>query len=133
MRVPVHASQLLRSFAVLLAFLGAGVAFVHVTELPIPGSVVGMLLLTGALASGRLDVRHVEVAADALLSQLGLLFVPPAVAVASYFHVIADEWLALLAATCGSLVAVLWVTARVAQHFEGRGRDRVRLGNEAHD
>lgn len=104
----------------------------ELTELPIPGSVVGMLLLTAALASGRLHVRHVEVAADALLSQLGLLFVPPAVAVASYLDVIADEWVALLGATCGSLVAVLWVTARVAHHFEKRGRSGIRLGG-AHD
>lgn len=115
---PTDAGKLLSSFAFLLGFWGAGVLLVEVTALPIPGSVVGMILLAIALGTGLFDVRGVEPAADALLSQLGLLFVAPAVAVTSYFDTLAEEWVALLGASVGSLFVVLWVTGVVAQFFE---------------
>jgi holin-like protein len=110
----------LTSFAILLGFYGAGEAAVWLLGIAFPGSVVGMILLATALNTGLLDLKHVEWAADLLLSQLGLLFVPPSVGVMLYFDLIARDWLALAVATLGSLVAVLWSTALTARFLMKR-------------
>ena len=109
-----QAFRFILSFSLLLAFFGAGEGVVRLLGLDFPGSVIGLLLLTGSLMSGLLDVRHVESAADFLLSYLGMLFVPPAVAIMLYFGLVVRDWLPLLAGTVLSLVAVLWTTAFTA-------------------
>ena len=108
------------SFAILLAFLGAGTAISRGFDLHVPGNVLGMILLTVCLMTKILDVKRVEPAADMLLSEIGLFFVPPGVAVMLYFDLIAKQWLPLLAGTVGSLVAVLCVTALTARLLEKR-------------
>jgi holin-like protein len=106
------------SFALLLAFLGAGNAISLGLHLHVPGNVIGMILLTACLLTKVLDIRRVEPAADMLLSEIGLFFVPPGVAVMLYFDLIARQWLPLLAGIVGSLLAVLWVTALTARLLE---------------
>jgi len=106
------------SFALLLLFLGAGNAISLGLHLRVPGNVIGMILLTVCLLTKVLDVKRVEPAADMLLSEIGLFFVPPGVAVMLYFDLIAKQWLPLLAAIVGSLLAVLWATALAARFFE---------------
>jgi len=106
------------SFALLLAFLGVGNAISLGLDLHVPGNVIGMILLTVCLLTKILDIKRVEPAADMLLSEIGLFFVPPGVAVMLYFDLIAQQWLPLLASILGSLLAVLWVTALAARFFE---------------
>ena len=106
------------SFALLLAFLGAGNAISLGLNLHVPGNVIGMILLTVCLLTKILDIKRVEPAADMLLSEIGLFFVPPGVAVMLYFDLIAKQWLPLLAGIMGSLLAVLWATALTARLLE---------------
>lgn len=116
--------KLLVSFAVLLAFFAVGEGIAWLTGLPLPGAVLGMVLLSTCLVTGLVDVAHVEASADLLLSYLGLLFVPPAVAVMLYFDLIARDWLALSVGTLFSLLAVLWSTALSAKFLLRRGEGR---------
>jgi len=106
------------SFALLLLFLGVGNAISLGLHLRVPGHVIGMILLTVCLLTKVLDVKRVEPAADMLLSEIGLFFVPPGVAVMLYFDLIAKQWLPLLAGIVGSLLAVLWATAWTARLLE---------------
>ncbi|MEN6577013.1 MAG: CidA/LrgA family protein [Phycisphaerales bacterium] len=106
------------SFALLLAFLGLGNAVSLGLNLHVPGNVIGMILLTICLLTKVIDIKRVEPAADMLLSEIGLFFVPPGVAVMLYFDLIARQWLPLLAGIVGSLLAVLWATAWTARLLE---------------
>ena len=99
------------AFAILLALYGVGEAISSFANLPVPGGVVGMVLLAGALFSGVISIERVEGASDLLLSQLGLLLIPPAVAVLVVFDQFAADWLPMLIGTVGSLLAVLWATS----------------------
>lgn len=109
-----YLGQLSRGLVVLLAFLALGELLVAWRQWPVPGNVVGMILLTAALLARLLPRDWVEPIADALLSRLGLFFVPPGVGVMVCFGQIRQEWLPLLVATLGSLLAVLAVTGWVA-------------------
>lgn len=108
------------SFLLLVIFLLAGEGATRLLGGIIPGSVLGMMLLFAFLASGVVPERIAAPAADLLLSQLGMLFVPPAVGIVLYTDRIREEALPLLGGTVGSFLLVLVVTAWTAELL-GRG------------
>jgi holin-like protein len=100
------------------AFLAAGTLIADGARLPVPGSVLGMVLLTAALQLRWIRLAWVRPAADLLLRHMGLLFVPPGVAVMVYADLIRAEWLPILAGSIASTVAVLVVVGRAQQWLE---------------
>ena len=68
---------ILRGFLTLLVFQLAGTELEHWLRVPVPGPVIGMVLLAGwMLARGKGRHADVETTADGLLGWLPLLFVP---------------------------------------------------------
>lgn len=106
--------------ALLFGFLAMGEAVVRLTGLPVPGNVVGMVLLALALLGGMVRLEWVSGVADALLDNLGLLFVPPGVGVMLHFGLIRREWPAIVGAIVVSTLVVLvatgWTTQFLAKH-----------------
>jgi holin-like protein len=100
----------------------AGEVLSRVLHLPVPGPVLGMLLLfVILLARGRLSPQGEQPpealarVSDTLLSQLGLLFVPAGVGVIALLHTMADNgWALLLAAGLGTPLTMA-LTGRLAQ------------------
>jgi holin-like protein len=101
-------------------FLALGAWVADALALPVPGSVIGMVALAGALQLRVIRVRWVRPAADLLLRHMGLLFVPPGVAVMVHTDLIRDEWLPILAGSAVSTLAVLVVVGWVQQRMERR-------------
>lgn len=94
--------NLLVPLAVLLACQLAGETLVRLTGLPLPGPVVGLVILFCALAlRGRVHEDLASVA-NGLLSHLSLLFVPAGVGVILHLARIEAEWPAIIAALIGS-------------------------------
>lgn len=87
------------------------------TGISIPGSILGMLLLTFLLEKKALKVEDVAPMCRFLVSNMGFFFVPPGVALMLYFDIIAESWLAITVATIISTALVLLVTGRVHQFF----------------
>ncbi len=85
---------------------------VHALDVPIPGPVVGMVLLFVVLQVRRpgRDSGVVR-AADGLLRHLQLLFIPAGVGIIQYLPVLAGAWLPVIAGLVISWLAVLLVTA----------------------
>jgi holin-like protein len=97
----------------LLVFQCLGEALVHLTGLPVPGPVVGMLLLFAGLRLRGAIPQTLDTAATGLLQHLSLLFVPAGVGVMLHFGRVAHEWPAIAAAIVGSTVLAIAVTALV--------------------
>lgn len=76
---------------ILTGFAALGQGLVHVTHLPLPGSVVGMALMWAALSLNVVRLHWIADAADGLLGILGLLFVPATVGFTQYLSAGA-EW-----------------------------------------
>lgn len=70
-------------FIALIAFTLAGEAVVHALALPIPGSIVGLLLLLACLTARPSGLPAVEATARETLRFLPLFLVPVGVAVVS--------------------------------------------------
>ncbi len=80
----------------ILSFSFLGEVLSKVFTLPIPGSVIGMLLLFLALQFKVLKVKDVETVGGFLLGNLSILFLPAGVGIMVYFPVIKDTWWLLL-------------------------------------
>jgi holin-like protein len=82
-------------------------------KLPIPGPVIGMLLLFLLLALRRGPSPELQSTSQGLLQHLSLLFVPAGTGIILHLHRVADEWLPLLLSLLLSTVLTLAVTALV--------------------
>jgi holin-like protein len=93
-----------------------GEILVRALHLPVPGPVIGMVLLFAALVlRGREAPAPLGATADALLGNLGLLFVPAGVGVVLYLPLLARDWAPIsLAVVAGTLLAIA-ATGRLAQ------------------
>lgn len=108
----------------LLAQLAGEVA-VRALAVPVPGPVVGLVLLALILMARRTP-RAMSDVAHGLLRNLSLLFVPAGVGIMRQTDAIAGNWLALSLGVIVSTVATLTVTAlafRWAQRRFGAADD----------
>lgn len=87
------------------------------THAPVPGSVVGMLVLTALLELRWMRESIMAPAADFLIRHLALLYVPAGVALMAYAGVVRHDLAAITIAALASLGAVLAVVGLLAQRF----------------
>jgi len=104
----------------------AGEVLVSLVGLPVPGPVVGMVILLGVLMiMGRVPQPLGRIA-ETLLSHLSLLFVPAAVGVMLHFHLIGAEWPAMSLAVLASTIIGIVVTGLVMTLLVRRSHPRAR-------
>jgi holin-like protein len=102
---------ILHALALLLAFQLAGEAAVYALGLPVPGPVLGMVLLLGAVAAVPDLLARLKPTTGTLLSHLSLLFVPAGVGVMVHGARLAAEGTAIVVAIVVSTVLALAATA----------------------
>lgn len=85
--------------------------------LPVPGPVMGMVLLLVGLIIVKRVPEAVRVSAEGLLRHLALLFVPAGVGLMVHAELIAAEWLVILLALVVSTVVTILVTALVLKYL----------------
>lgn len=121
----------LYAFLALLVLQWVGEVLVQALGLPLPGALVGaLLLLVGLLLLGRLP-KALEQTSGALLQNLMLLFIPIVAGVMLHFERIASEWLPFLASGTGGAVLTLLVTAAVFRWLLQRSGQKTEIEVEA--
>lgn len=118
---------------ILFAFLAVGEFVVWLTGIPVPSSIIGMVLLAAALRSGLLKLRQVERAADFLVHNLAFFFVPAGVGLMNCMGILRDEWLPIVGATVGSTFVIIAVTGRVHQLVRRMSARRNRLNTQTQE
>ncbi len=101
----------LTMMTILLVYQLVGELIVLSLDLPVPGPVVGMLLLLLSLMIKNPFAAQLEVSTGFLLSHLSLLFIPAGVGVMVHLVRLQQEWLAISIALIVSTVLGLLVTA----------------------
>lgn len=97
-------------------YLGNKIALL--VGLPIPGNVVGIVLLYALLNLGVVPLKHVQDAADFLLRHLVFFFIPVAVDLMNWGNVFYKYGLALALAIVVSTILTFLGTGYVAQWFQ---------------
>lgn len=116
----------LRGLAWLLLLQSAGELLARGLALPLPGPVLGMMLLVAALAHPAVRAP-VAACADALLSHLSLLFVPAGVGVMTHLGLLGDYGGRMLLVVVLSTWTGLVVTALVLRALPARRDDDATL------
>ena len=98
---------------VLLCYQLIGEVLVLVSGVPVPGPVVGMVLLLLTLLARGKSAESLDGASTSLLSHLSLLFVPAGVGAMLHFQRIGSEWLPISVALVVSTLLTLVITALV--------------------
>lgn len=106
-------ANFLNGITLLLAYQLVGEVSARLLNLPIPGPVIGMVLLFFSLLVRDSLAQVVEPAASALLSHLSLLFVPAGVGVMVHFGRIGDQWVPITVALLVGTLITLALTALV--------------------
>lgn len=108
---------IIQGLTVLLIFQLIGEVLSVMFDLPVPGPVLGMLLLACTLLAYRSVPTFVEQASNGLLLHLSLLFVPAGVGLMVHFDRLGEEWfaiaVALLCSTLLSMVATAWIMQKL--------------------
>jgi holin-like protein len=94
-----------------------GTIIAHAAGWPIPGPVLGLVLLLGLLIWRRGPSPGVQATSQGLLRQMGLLFVPAGVGIVNQLHVIRTDALAIAVAIPVSTLLALGVTGWLMQWF----------------
>lgn len=106
----------------------AGEVIARSLGLPLPGPVIGLvLLLIGLLFKGEVP-GALERTAGALLDNLSLLFVPAGVGVMLHLSLVKREWLPISASLIGGTVITIAVTAillRLLTRAQSKQDDRI--------
>jgi putative effector of murein hydrolase LrgA (UPF0299 family) len=126
---------MIASLSLILLCQLAGEVVVRGLRLPMPGPVIGLLILLllllardrfVALARGPLQGDGVESASRGLLAHLSLLFVPAGVGVVQKLDLLAEHGIAIALVLVVSVVVTLLVTVAtflLASRLMARGQD----------
>jgi len=99
-------------------------------RLPVPGPVVGMLLLFVALLLRGHAPQALASTSQKLIGILALLFVPAGTGIITYLALLRREWLPIGVSLIGSTVLTIAVTALVLRstgtHLQGRPPSQTR-------
>ncbi|ERI95590.1 LrgA family protein [Clostridiales bacterium oral taxon 876 str. F0540] len=111
--------KFLRQFAIILVICFAGEALHRFLRLPIPGSVIGMILLLLGLTSGIIKLKHIEETSDFLLNHLAFFFVPAGVGIISSLDVMKGNWIPIFTIILISTIVVMVTTGITVQLLKG--------------
>lgn len=106
---------MIRQCAILFGCLALGELIIYLTHIPLPSSILGMLLLTFFLKAGWIKLQWVQGLSDFLVANIGFFFVPPGVALMLYFDIIEAQFWPIVCASVVSTVLVLAITGWIHQ------------------
>lgn len=109
--------MMIRQLAILFGCLALGELIITLTHIPLPSSILGMLLLTLLLKLKVIRLEWVRSISDFLVTNIGFFFVPPGVAIMLYFDIIKAQFVPIVTASVVSTVLVLAITGWVHQIY----------------
>ncbi|RJG00136.1 CidA/LrgA family protein [Noviherbaspirillum saxi] len=109
---------MIHTFAILLLFQTVGETLAYAFSLPVPGPVIGMLLLFCFLIARPAMADKLAATTLEFLKHLSLLFIPAGVGIMVHAQRVASEWLPILAALLVSAIVSLVVTALVLKGLQ---------------
>lgn len=112
--------KLLRQFGIVLAIWLLGEALHQLLYIPIPGSVLGMLILFLCLCTGIIKVEMLEEISRFLLDHLAFFFVPAGVGLITSMKILKADGLAILGISIVTTILVLGITGQTVQFIKRR-------------
>lgn len=110
-------------------FYYMGVGIVTYLHIPLPGSVIGLLLLALSLIFKIIKVEYIQDGANFLIGMLTLFFIPATVGVIDYPELMSVTGLLIILAVIASTLISIYVTGLLTQIIEKKNWRKRRYGN----
>ncbi|MCY6370261.1 CidA/LrgA family protein [Clostridium ganghwense] len=107
--------KLLRQSSIILIIWFSGELLHTTLNLPIPGSVLGMLILLTCLCTRVIKLDMIEEFSNFLLDHLAFFFIPAGVGLISCFPILKDNWIAIIAISFFSTIIIMSSTGIIVQ------------------
>lgn len=108
---------------IIFGFSFIGNVISNVFRLPVPGSILGMILLFLALQFKLLEFRHVDEAGSFLINNMTILFLPAGVGIMAKWNLISHFWEQILLIVVGALIINMLILGKLVEwikvKFEG--------------
>ncbi|AII12267.1 Murein hydrolase [Lactococcus lactis subsp. lactis NCDO 2118] len=108
---------------IIFGFSFIGNVISNVFRLPVPGSILGMILLFLALQFKILEFRHVDEAGSFLINNMTILFLPAGVGIMAKWNLISHFWAQILLIVVGALIINMLILGKLVEwikvKFEG--------------
>ena len=109
-------------FGIILVVCFMGDVLHNALAMPIPGNVMGMLLLLLFLLTGIIKLSMIEDVSNFMLKHLSFFFVPAAVGLITCFSILEGKWLALTIISVVSTAIIAVTTGITVQILMRRRR-----------
>jgi holin-like protein len=101
---------LLKQFSIILSIYFLGELIQRISGFPIPGNVLGMMILLFCLYIGIIKLEMIDKISDFLLENLAFFFLPATVSLVTFFTLLEGNWALILGISIISTVITLAVT-----------------------
>jgi holin-like protein len=109
--------KLVRQVLLILSFVLIGEFLYKIIGVPIPGNILGMVLLLIALLTGVVKLEKIEAISQFLLAHLAIFFIPASVGILAVIGLIRESWQTLLFISIVSTFVFMVSTAYAVQFF----------------
>lgn len=106
------------TFLLFIAFIGE--VLNKVIFIPLPGSVLGLLVLLALLLLKWVSIEQIEELSTFLMNHLAIFFVPAGVGLINVLGILKETWFILLMISVSTTLLVLLATAFVVQQIRRR-------------
>lgn len=110
--------RIIVQIGILNIFYYMGVSIVALLHVPLPGSVIGLLLLALALNFKIIKVEYIQDGAGFLIGVLTLFFIPATVGVIDYPELFSTTGLLIMLAVIASTLISIYITGILSQIVE---------------
>lgn len=112
--------KLLRQFLIVLIICVIGEVLNKVVHVPLPGSIIGMILLFVCLLTGVVKIEMIEDISKFLLDHLAFFFIPSGVGLMAYAGILKKNLVPILVICFVSTILVMIATGMTVQLLKGR-------------
>jgi len=114
--------KLIKGMTIIFVCLILGELISIYFPIPLPGNIIGMLLLFIGLASNIINLQSVEKAGDLFLDNLILFFVPIGVGIIQYKDLLLTEIPSIIVVGVGGFLLLFVIMGKVIDIFAQKGK-----------
>ncbi|ASJ20950.1 CidA/LrgA family protein [Brachyspira hampsonii] len=110
--------KLIKQFTIIFSIYSIADIFSKTLRLPIPGNVIGMILLFVLLALGIIKENHIDEASDLLIANMSMLFIPGTLAIIDEYKYVKAEIIPFVIICLLLTIIIMVITGLSAQSLE---------------
>ena len=116
--------KLFREAIIILGIYLLGEFISEVLSLPIPGNILGMIILLFLLCTKIIKLEQIETIATFLLDHLAFFFIPAGVGLMTSVDIIKDSWLKLIVVCIATTIIIIASTGLIVQYITRKNNKR---------